>query len=524
MEYGWVALLPPLIAIVLAIWTKQVIVSLFLGVWMGSTVLTGWNPLTGLLESFSTHLVANSLADSWNMGIIVFCLVIGGMVGIIGKLGGTKAIAEKVVARAQDGKMTQISAALLGVLMFIDDYANSMIVGNTMRPLTDSNRISREKLAYICDSTAAPVSSMVPVSTWIAMELGLISVGLSSVNIEANALMVFFQSVPFRFYSLFALVLVFTLLFSGKDYGPMLKAEIRARATGDVFEPGSDPLISEDASILPDEGTKGSIWYMIIPIGLFILVTIFGLYYNGHEAGKSLMESFGDADASVVLTWAAFLGSITAIIIGSVTRELPFPKAMDAFVGGMKSMLIAVIILALAFSLKSVISELGLAQWLVSISEGVLSGKILPLLVFFTAMLVSFATGTAWGTNSILMPLVIPIAAGVSQSNGEITPLVISTIGAVLTGAVFGDHCSPISDTTILSSSGAGSDHIAHVRTQIPYAITAALVAAVIGFIPAGFGLSPWISLAVGTVILILLVKRLGKDPDAELLRLAAQR
>lgn len=336
--------------------------------------------------------------------------------------------------------------------------------------------------------------------------------------------MVFFQSVPFRFYSLFALVLVFTLLFSGKDYGPMLKAEIRARATGDVFEPGSDPLISEDASILPDEGTKGSIWYMIIPIGLFILVTIFGLYYNGHETGKSVMESFGDADASVVLTWAAFIGSITAIIIGSVTRELPFAKAMDAFVGGMKSMLIAVIILALAFSLKSVISELGLAQWLVSISEGVLSGKILPLLVFFTAMLVSFATGTAWGTNSILMPLVIPIAAGVSQSNGELTPLIISTIGAVLTGAVFGDHCSPISDTTILSSSGAGSDHIAHVRTQIPYAITAALVAAVVGFIPAGFGLSPWISLAVGTVILILLVKRLGKNPDAELLRLSAQK
>lgn len=514
MEYGWLALLPPLIAIVLAIWTKQVIISLFLGVWLGSTILDGWNPLSGLLDSFSTHLVENSLSDSWNMGIIVFCLVIGGMVGVIGKLGGTKAVADLVVKKARNGRMTQISAAILGVLMFIDDYANSMIVGNTMRPLTDSNRVSREKLAYICDSTAAPVSSMVPVSTWIAMELGLIAAGLSSVDIEANVLMVFFQSVPFRFYSLFALVLVFVLLGTGKDYGPMLQAELRARRTGEVFEKGSNPMISEDASILPDEGTTGSIWYMIIPIGLFLLVTVFGLYYNGYEAGKSVMDSFGDADASVVLTWAAFIGSMTAIIIGVVTRTLTFEKAMDAFVGGMKSMLIAVVILALAFALKSVISELELAQWLVAVTEGALSGAILPLLVFFTSMLISFATGTAWGTNSILMPLVIPIAAGVSQASGEVTPLIISTIGAVLTGAVFGDHCSPISDTTILSSSGAGADHIAHVRTQIPYALTAAAVAAVLGFIPAGLGMSPWISLILGSGLIVLIVRMLGRRPE----------
>lgn len=514
MEFGIISLLPPLLAIVLAIWTKQVIVSLFLGVWLGSTILSGWNPITGLLESFSGHLVEKSLADSWNMGIIVFCLVIGGMVGIIGKLGGTKAIADAVVKRAKDGKMTQLSAAILGVLMFIDDYANSMIVGNTMRPLTDSSRISREKLAYICDSTAAPVSSMVPVSTWIAMELGLISVGLSSVDIQANALMVFFQSVPFRFYSLFALVLVFVLIITGKDYGPMLAAEVRARSTGEVFEKGSNPMISEDASILPDEGTKGSVWYMIIPLALFIIVTVFGLYYNGYEEGKNLMESFGDADASVVLTWAAFIGSITAVCIGAVTRELPFAKGIDAFIGGMKSMLIAVVILSLAFALKSVISELGLADFLVSVTSGVLSGTILPLLVFLSAMLISFATGTAWGTNSILMPLVIPVAAGVSGADGSLTPLIISTIGAVLTGAVFGDHCSPISDTTILSSSGAGSDHIAHVRTQIPYAVTAAAVAAIVGFIPAGFGLPAWVSLLIGAVVLVLVVRILGKRPE----------
>ncbi len=214
------------------------------------------------------------------------------------------------------------------------------------------------------------------------------------------------------------------------------------------------------------------------------------------------MDSFGDADASVVLIWAAFLGSMTAIIIGAITRDLPLSKAIDAFVGGMKSMLIAVI------------TELSLAQWLVSVTEGVLTGAVLPLFVFITAMLISFATGTAWGTNSILMPLVIPIAAGVSQASGEVTPLIISTIGAVLTGAVFGDPCSPISDTTILSSSGAGADHIAHVRTQIPYAATAAIVAAVIGFIPAGFGVSPWISLVVGIAVIYGIVRFIGKDPN----------
>ena len=514
MDYGWLALLPPLVAIVLAIWTKQVIISLFLGIWMGSTILQGWNPLLGFLDSFSHHLIENSLADSWNIGIIVFCLVIGGMVGVIGKLGGTKAVANIVVQKAQNAKMTQLSAALLGVCMFIDDYANSMIVGNTMRPLTDSNRISREKLAYICDSTAAPVSSMVPISTWIAMELGLIAAGLSSVGIETNSLFVFFQSIPFRFYSLFSLALVFILIGSGKDYGAMLSAEIRARATGQVYEEGSSPMISVDSSILPEDGVDGSIWDMLIPIGIFIIVTIWGLYYNGHEAGKSIMASFGDADASIVLTWAAFTGSITAIILGSIKKVLPFSKGIDAFIGGMKSMLIAVSILALAFSLKSVISEMQLAEWLVASTKGILSGSVLPLLVFITAMVISFATGTAWGTNSILMPLVIPIAAGVSGASREVTPLILSTIGAVLTGAVFGDHCSPISDTTILSSSGAGSDHIAHVRTQIPYATTAAIVAGIVGFIPTGFGISPWISLLIGIAVLFGIVQYLGKKPE----------
>lgn len=515
--FGWLALIPPVLAIVLAIWSRQVIVSLVLGIWAGATILAKWNPIVGLLDTFSKYLVQNSLADSWNIGIIVFCLVIGGMVGVIGKLGGTKAIAQAVVRRAKSSRTTLLSTVAMGIIMFFDDYANTMIVGNTMRPITDEEKISREKLAYVVDSTAAPVSSMAPVSTWIAMELGLIAGGLQGINIEANSLMVFFQTVPFRFYSIFALALVITLLISKKDYGPMFKAEMRARTTGEVYEPGTSPLIAEDEDILPDEGVEGSVWDAALPIVAFILVTVFGLYYNGYEEGKSIIDSFGDADASVVLTWSAFIGSIIAIVMGLVKKSFTLKSAMDAWIGGLKSMVIAVTILALAFALKSVISEMQLAEWLVNATEGILSGRILPLLVFVVAMLVAFSTGTSWGTNSILMPLVIPIAAGVSGAEGVLTPTIIASIGAVLTGAVFGDHCSPISDTTILSSMASGSDHISHVRTQIPYAITAAAIASVFGFIPAGFGVPVWLLLLLGIAAIIVVVRLLGKRVEDRL-------
>ena len=509
--YGFLGLIPPLIAILLAIFSRQVIVSLVIGIFSGAMIINNFNPITGLLDTFSKYIVEQSLADSWNMGIIVFCLTIGGMIGVIGKMGGTSAIADAIVKKARGVKSTKIATALMGIAIFFDDYANSMIVGNTMRPITDAQRISREKLAYIVDSTAAPVSSMAPISTWIAMEIGLIAAGLASVGIEGNAFIVFFQSVPYRFYSLFSLILVFVLILTQRDYGEMFKAELRARSTGDVYEKGSNPMISEDKDILPDEGVKGSIWYAIVPILCFIVITVIGLWYNGYEEGKSVRDAFGDADASVVLTWAACISSIVAIIIGLSAKVFTLKKAIVAWVGGFKSMVVAGIILTLAFALKSVIGEMGLAEWLVGVTEGLLGSRLLPLIVFILAMIIAFATGTSWGTNAILMPIVIPIAASISGASVEVTPLIIATIGAVLTGAVFGDHCSPISDTTILSSMASGSDHIAHVRTQIPYALTAAIFAGILGFIPAGFGIHPLISLVAGLVGLIIFVRIVGR-------------
>ncbi len=514
IEYGALALVPAIVAIVLAVWKRQVIVSLLLGVWIGATIINGFNPLKGILETFSTFIVKKSLADPWNIGIIVFCLAIGGMIGVIGKMGGTAAIANALAKKATDVRSTQLSTALMGASIFFDDYANSMIVGNTMRPITDSHNISREKLAYIVDSTAAPISSMAPLSTWIAMELGLIASGLKSINVEANAMVVFAQSIPFRFYSLFALALVFILIWQKKDYGKMLKAEIRARKTGQVYAEGSNPLVAEDKDLLPDEGTKGSIWDAGLPILLFLFITIFGLWYSGYGPEKSIRDCFGDADASIVLTWAAFISSIAAIIKGLIDKKFSLKTSVEAWVAGAKTMMVAIIILTLAFALKAVITDMGLATWLVEVTQDALSGTVLPIITFLIAVVIAFATGTSWGTNSILMPIVIPIAAAISNVGTEVTPLVVSTIGAVLTGAVFGDHCSPISDTTILSSMASGSDHIDHVRTQMPYAITAGGFAIVLGFIPSSLGVPVWVCLAVGIIGLIFFVKVFGREID----------
>lgn len=514
MEYGWLALLPPVIAIGFALWKRQVVLSLLVGIFTGALILNGWNPAKGLLETFSTYIVEKSLADSWNIGIIVFLLSVGGMIGMIGKMGGTKAIAVAIAKKAQGVRSTQLATALMGIAIFFDDYANSIVVGNTMRPITDEKRISREKLAYLVDSTAAPISSMAPVSTWIAMELGLIAAGLAAVNIEGNSMLVFFQTIPYRFYSIFALILLFNLVLQKKDFGPMLKAEIRARKTGKVYADGTNPMITEDKNLLPDENVKGTIWEVIIPISVFLLVTVFGLWYNGFEEGKSFKDSIGDSDASVVLTWAAFIGSMVAGLIGIVKKKFTLSESVDSWIAGAKSMFVAVIILALAFALKGVIEDMGLKSWLVDVTEGYLVGQFLPLITFVIAMFMAFAIGSSWGTNAILMPIVIPLAATTSGAGAEVTGLMLACMGSVLTGAVFGDHCSPISDTTILSSSASGSDHIDHVKTQIPYAVVAALFAIVFGFLPAGLKVNPWISLVVGGIAITIFVKVFGKKID----------
>lgn len=538
-SFGWLSLLPAIIAITLCIVTRNVIPSLLLGIFTGVFIINGYNPITALVDTASKYVVGKGVADSWNAGLLVFCLIIGGMVGVMNKSGGMQAIAYQIAKKAKSKVSAQVAATTLGILVFIDDYASCLITGNTMRPITDAQKISREKLSFIVDATAAAVSSVIPISTWIAMELGLIQDGLAGVGIKANAIVVFLQSVPYRFYVLFLVVFMFASFIMKRDYGSMLKAEIRARKTGEVYAKDSHPMYQDSKEILPDEGVKGTIWDFILPILTFIVVTIIGLRYNGwaglvsdemkiissnffkvvaevngEQAVYTFRDILGNADSSVVLTWASFVASIEIILQVIIERRMSFTKAIDAWINGVKSMILAVIILALALTLKSVIDEMGTANFIVELTKPILNGSWIPLVVFLIACILSFATGTSWGTMAILMPIAIPLAAAASNANGVLTTSIIATIGSVLGGAIYGDHCSPISDTTILASTASGSDHIAHVTTQLPYATTVAIAGGIFGYLPFAIGIPLWISLIIGSAGIILFLYLFAKKLD----------
>lgn len=485
MEFGWLSLLPPLIAIVLALITKEVLISLFIAVFLGGIILTG-SLMGGFANALSTQLVG-ALTDSWNISILIFCLSIGGLIGIIDKNGGTHGMAQLLVKKSLNAKSAMLSTFFLGLAIFFDDYANSLIVGNTMKGITDHVGVSREKLAYIIDSTAAPVSSMAFISTWVGMEVGLIQSGISKLNLHMGAYDVFFKSIPYRFYSVLALVFVLMVILLNRDFGPMLHAEKKA-------------ILNQKTShaLQLDEGKSSHWFYAVLPILIVLVTTLLGLYYNGGGfSGIGLSEAFSNADASVVLLWAAFLGLITSGIQSLLGKTLTLKETSEAFVEGVQSMAVPAMILSLAWALGNVNEALGTANYMVAILGKNIAPFLIPLLMFIIPALVAFATGTSWGTNAIVMPIAIPLAY---MSGGS--SLMVATIGAVLTGAVMGDHISPISDTTIMSSMASGCDHLSHVKTQMPYALFVAFVSIVFGFIPAGLGLSPILSILLSILAL----------------------
>ncbi len=515
VDFGVLSLLPPLLAIALAFVTKQVLLSLFLGVFVGATMMAGWNPFFGFLRTLDQYILG-SAADSWNAGILIFTLSIGGMIGVVGKMGGTKAIAEALARKAKNAKSAQLATMLLGVLIFFDDYANTLIVGPTMRPLTDKMNISREKLSYIVDSTAAPVAGLALIGTWIGYEIGLIKDAYGAIGMDINAYWLFVQTIPFRFYSILALVMVFLVAYMGRDFGSMYKAEVRARKEGKVLADGAKPMASKELTDMEiPEGTVLKVSNAVVPILTLIVVAFAGMWYNG--GGPELpftfagvREAFGNADASVVLIWAAITAGLVAIIMAVSQKIVSLGDAFDAWVDGAKSLVITAMILTLAWSLGSVTGDVGAADFLVGVVTEALPGALLPLLVFLISCVIAFATGTSWGTMAIVMPLAVPLA------NAYTAVLILPTIGAVLTGSIFGDHCSPISDTTIMSSMASAADHIDHVKTQIPYSVTVAIVAAIFGFIPAGLGINPLISLVLGAVVLWAVLKFAGKSVAEE--------
>ena len=534
-EFGIFTLIPPIVAILLAFITKNVVISLFIGVLSGGFILnlTGFNVFGALTQAFLDFInrALNSLSDPWNAGIVMQVLVIGGVINLVAKMGGAKAIAEALAKKAKTAKSAQLITWFLGICVFFDDYANSLIVGPIMRPVADKMKISRERLAFIIDATAAPIAGLAIISTWIGLEVSLISEGFQSIGVEASGFGVFLQTIPYRFYNILILAFIVITIITLREFGPMRKAEISARKLKDLTNEEVAVTSSHMDELEPKEGVKLSIWNAIVPIGALIISAIVAFYYSGYSsimAGddiaikaivtnsplsfKAILEVFAASDASIALLQSALFSTVVAIVMAVWKKIFTISEAIEVWIDGMKGLIITGVILILAWSLGSVIKELGAAEYLVEALNGAIPAFLLPSLIFILGAIISFSTGSAYGTMSILMPLAIPLAYKI---NPEMSFVIVST-SAVLTGAIFGDHCSPISDTTILSSMGAGCSHIDHVKTQMWYALFVAAITILFGYIPAGFGLPIYIVLPMSCVALFIGVIIFGKKVEED--------
>lgn len=535
--YGALTLLPPLVAIVLAFITRNVIFSLFMGIFTGTFMvnISGENIFYAFFGAFvdMSSKMVGSLADSWNAGIVLQVLTIGGMIAVVTKMGGLKAIAQKLAARAKTPATAQIYTWIMGFFIFFDDYANSLIIGPIMRPVTDKLKISREKLAFIIDSTAAPIAGLALISTWIGYELSLIKDAYIAIGQpDVNAFAIFVETLPYRFYNILMLAFVFFSAYTLREFGPMHTAAVRAYETGHVSNPKttSSVMNQENSFMLPKEDREYSIYNAIIPILVLIVVSIVGFYINGKaslegdvlkavEANpfsfNSIRDCFGAADASIVIFEAALLSSLVAIGMGLQQKIFDLHEAIETWVFGVKALVITAVILILAWSLSAIMKELGTATYLVTILSDSTPQFILPTIIFVLGSIISFSTGTSYGTMGILMPLTIPLANAVGIHTGlegnELSTYTILNVGAVLTGAIFGDHCSPISDTTILSSMASSCNHMDHVSTQLYYALFVGVVAILFGFLPAAFGVPVYILLPLGLLVVYLVIRFYGK-------------
>ncbi|MDH5761078.1 MAG: Na+/H+ antiporter NhaC family protein [Gemmatimonadota bacterium] len=537
---GWLSLLPPVLAILLALVFREVITALFAGVWLGALMVAGFNPLSATWRVIDQFVVpALGDTDGGHTQIVVFSLLLGGMVGIVARNGGTMGIVEAVAPFARTARRGKIATWIAGLAIFFDDYANTLIVGNTMRPVTDRLKISREKLAYIVDSTAAPVAALVPISTWVGYEISLIGDGFgiaaeqqahdpalaaALAAAQAQPFDIFLQTIPFLFYPILALVFVFLTSVMNRDIGPMATAEERAATGNGLHRPGA--MLATDTSghtLDSKEGVRHLWWNAAIPVLTVVAVVLAGLYTTGRAIvgpDESLRIVFGAADPFSTLLWGSLSGCLMAIVLSVSQRILSMTEAIDAWLAGMRSMMIAMIILVLAWALGSVTQEVGTAGYLAQILSDTVPVALFPVIVFITAAAMSFATGTSWGTMAVLVPLVIPLTVSlggaVGFSPGDGGAIFMGAIGSVLAGSIFGDHCSPISDTTVLSSTASACDHVDHVRTQLPYAVLVASVGMTLGNVGTAYGLPVWIALTLSVAILYATVRFFGKTVSVE--------
>ena len=527
---SWIAIVPPLLTIAVALIIKRVIPALFLGIWVGAWVINDFGLFgiwTGLLDTFLVF-VANALSNSDHAAIVLFSMMVGGMVGIITRNGGMQGIVNHIVEWADSARHACLATAALGLAIFFDDYANTLVVGNTMRPVTDSMRVSRAKLAYIVDSTAAPVACIAIVTTWIGYEIGLIGDSLSKMEgLDTEPYLLFLNTLPYSFYPFLAIAFVFMVSATGRDFGPMLEAEQRAVKHG-----SDDPDVvldknQEAENLLPVDGKPQRAFNAYIPVLVMVLGVVVGLYVTGLEGSAELAEPtlkdiIGNANSYTALMWASLTSMMTAAILSLSQRILNLEEVVNAWFHGVSSMLMAMIILILAWSLGEVTDTLQTAQFLTGVLGDSLPTFVLPALVFILAALTAFATGSSWGAMGILFPLAMPLTWAVMTAQGQVGPehlhILYSAISAILAGAVWGDHCSPISDTTILSSLASGCDHIEHVRTQLPYAMTVGATAILFGSLMTALGSPWWLGMSIGLVVLWLIIRFFGKpsrEPQA---------
>ena len=481
------ALVPPVVAIALALITKEVYSSLFVGIVVGGLFYSGFGFEGTILHVFEDGIVS-VLSDSYNVGILVFLVILGTMVSLMNKAGGSAAFGRWASEHVKSRVGAQLATILLGILIFIDDYFNCLTVGSVMRPVADKAKISRAKLAYLIDATAAPVCIIAPISSWAAAVTGFVE--------GEDGFSIFIRAIPYNFYALLTVVMMVTMAVMKMEYGPMRTHEKNA-LKGDLYTTPDRPY--ENASNEAVVNKNGKVIDLVIPIASLIVCCVIGMIYTGgFFDGTGFVEAFSASDASVGLMLGSFFGLIITMVLYIVRKVLSFHDCMECIPEGFKAMVPAILILTFAWTLKAMTDSLGAAEYVASVVAASADGLLnfLPAIIFIVACFLAFATGTSWGTFGILIPIVVNVFAGTNET------MMIISISACMAGAVCGDHCSPISDTTIMASAGAQSNHINHVNTQLPYAITCAAVSFVT-YIVAGFAQSAWIALPVGVVLML---------------------
>ena len=529
----WMSILPPLIAIIMALIFKEVFSALFIGLLFGTSIIQYYQGATvfaaifkGMFSIVDTYLI-NALNNKDHLSIIIFSMLIGATVNLITQNGGMKGIVNYLSKYAKTPVMGQLITWFLGIIIFFDDYANTLVVGNTMRPVTDKLKISREKLSYIVDSTAAPVASLALITTWIGVELSYIQDGINAIGINQSAYDVFMRSLSTRFYPIFTLIFIFILIMKKREFGPMLTAERKARNSNKIILDDQENSFSNKLNDLEIPESIKARWYnAAIPVLVIILGTLTGLIYTGFDTKvwndvnmsffTKLSVIIGNSDSFKSLLWASLLGTVIALILTKSQKILTLKQSIDSLINGCRTMLTAIIILVLAWSLALVTENMHTADFIsLSLTYLNVSPYMMPAITFIMAGIISFSTGSSWGTMAILYPLILPASWMISKNYGmeysQSLLIFYNVVSSILAGSVLGDHCSPISDTTILSSLASSCNHIQHVRTQLPYALTVGGVSVIIGTIPAAYGVSSFILFPAGILILYFIIVVFGK-------------